>query len=218
MKKWVYDFHAEGSDGNGGMKEMLGGKGANLAEMSNLGIPVPPGFTITTEACLDYQQTGEIGEAIRKQVLSALARVESQMGKSFGRGTEPLLFSVRSGAPVSMPGMMDTILNLGLNDESVEALANVTNNGRFAWDSYRRFIQMYANVVMDFNLSLLESTLEDLKEARGVTEDVQLEEQDLRELVRVLQEHYFTGDGAVLSPGYSPAALAVHRSGFSFLE
>ena len=185
MKKWVYDFHSEGSDGNGGMKDILGGKGANLAEMSNLGIPVPPGFTITTGACLAYQQTGNIGEDVREQILSSLRGVESRMGKTFGKGSEPLLFSVRSGAPLSMPGMMDTILNLGLNDDSVEALAKVTNNGRFAWDSYRRFIQMYANVVMNFNLSLLETTLEDLKEARGVTEDVQLEEDDLRELVRV---------------------------------
>ena len=183
--KWVYDFHSDGAEGNGEMKELLGGKGANLAEMSNLGIPVPPGFTITTEACLDYQKTGVVGEEIRQQVLDSLKRVESRIGKTFGSGDDPLLFSVRSGAPVSMPGMMDTVLNLGLNEQSVETLAKVTGKGRFAWDSYRRFIQMYANVVMNFNLSLLETTLEDLKDARGVVEDVQLQEDDLRELVRV---------------------------------
>ena len=185
VMKWVYDFHSDGAEGNGEMKELLGGKGANLAEMSNLGIPVPPGFTITTEACLDYQKTGVVGEEIRQQVLDSLKRVESRIGKTFGSGDDPLLFSVRSGAPVSMPGMMDTVLNLGLNEQSVETLAKVTGKGRFAWDSYRRFIQMYANVVMNFNLSLLETTLEDLKDARGVVEDVQLQEDDLRELVRV---------------------------------
>ena len=183
--KWVYDFHSDGAEGNGGMRDILGGKGANLAEMSNLGIPVPPGFTITTEACLDYQKTGVIGEEVRQQVWDSLKRVELRMGKTFGGGDDPLLFSVRSGAPVSMPGMMDTVLNLGLNEQSVEILANVTGKGRFAWDSYRRFIQMYANVVMNFNLSLLETTLEDLKDARGVVEDVDLREEDWRELVRV---------------------------------
>ena len=183
--KWVYDFHPDGAEGNGDMKNLLGGKGANLAEMSRLGIPVPPGFTITTEACLDYQKSGIISEEIRYQILDSLKRVESRMGKTFGGDGEPLLFSVRSGAPVSMPGMMDTVLNLGLNEHSVKVLAEVTGKGRFVWDSYRRFIQMYANVVMNFNLSLLETTLEDLKDARGVTEDVQLEEKDLRELVRI---------------------------------
>ena len=183
--KWVYDFHSSGAEGNGGMKSLLGGKGANLAEMSHLGIPVPSGFTVTTEACLDYQRTGAIKDDIRSQILDSLKRVELWMGQTFGGDDNPLLFSVRSGAPVSMPGMMDTVLNLGLNDRSVEALAKVTGQGRFAWDSYRRFIQMYANVVMNFNLSLLETTLEDLKDARGVVEDVQLEEADLRELVRV---------------------------------
>ena len=144
------------------MKNLLGGKGANLAEMCALGLPVPPGFTLTTEACLDFQkQKGKISEDIKDQVKKALKRIEDLAGKKYGDPQDPLLFSVRSGARVSMPGMMDTVLNLGLNDQTVEGLALKTGDPRFAWDSYRRFIQMYANVVMGLNSSLLESTLED---------------------------------------------------------
>lgn len=184
-KKWVYSFSAKNTEGSREMKNLLGGKGANLAEMSNLKLPVPPGFTVTTEACLDYQKANTISEDIKHQILTALKEVEFIMGKTFGKSENPLLFSVRSGARASMPGMMDTVLNLGLNDQTVEGVSSLTNNPRFAWDSYRRFIQMYSNVVMGFNVSILESTLEDLKEARGVHEDTELTAEDLKELVHV---------------------------------
>lgn len=186
--KWVYSFNNENTEGNRNMKELLGGKGANLAEMSALGLPVPPGFTVTTEACLDYGNSGDqISDEIKKQVKEALAVVEKITGKKYGDEHNPLLFSVRSGARVSMPGMMDTVLNLGMNDKAVHGIAEQTGNPRFAWDSYRRFIQMYANVVMGFNVSILESTLEDLKEARGVNQDTELTAADLEELVTVFK-------------------------------
>ncbi len=188
-KKWVYLFSRELTEGNKDMKDLLGGKGANLAEMCSLKLNVPPGFTVTTEACLDYEKAGkQINAEVREQVLKAITEAEKLTGKKFGDNNNPLLFSVRSGARASMPGMMDTVLNLGMNDHSVLGLAKLTNNERFAWDSYRRFIQMYANVVMDFNVSLLESTLEDLKEARGVHEDTKLSAADLRELVGVYKK------------------------------
>lgn len=188
-KKWVYIFSDKHNEGNKDMKDLLGGKGANLAEMCALKLPVPPGFTVTTEACLDYEKLGrEINAEVREQVKKAIATVEELAGKKFGDLENPLLFSVRSGARASMPGMMDTVLNLGLNDQTVLALAKKTNNERFAWDSYRRFIQMYANVVMDFNVSLLEATMEDLKEARGVHEDTELTAGDLKELVGVFKK------------------------------
>jgi pyruvate, orthophosphate dikinase len=185
-EKWVYSFNAENTDGNREMSELLGGKGANLAEMSSLKLPVPPGFTVTTEACLDYEKSGEtISESIKDQVKIALSQIEKMSKKTFGSSEDPLLFSVRSGARTSMPGMMDTVLNLGLCDKTVEGLAKQTQNPRFAWDSYRRFIQMYANVVMGLNVSLLEATLEDLKEARGVKTDTELSTEDWKELVVV---------------------------------
>lgn len=188
-KKWVYLFSRELTEGNKDMKDLLGGKGANLAEMCSLKLNVPPGFTVTTQACLDYEKAGkEINAEVRDQVLKAIAEAEKLTGKKFGDHTNPLLFSVRSGARASMPGMMDTVLNLGMNDQTVLGLAKLTSNERFAWDSYRRFIQMYANVVMDFNVSLLESTLEDLKEARGVHEDTKLTANDLKELVGVYKK------------------------------
>ncbi|MFA6238961.1 MAG: pyruvate, phosphate dikinase [Bacteriovorax sp.] len=187
--QWVYLFSAEKTEGNKDMKDLLGGKGANLAEMCALKLAVPPGFTVTTQACLDYEKNSRsINEEVRAQVLKAILEAERLTGKKFGDNANPLLFSVRSGARASMPGMMDTVLNLGLNDQSVLGLAKLTNNERFAWDSYRRFIQMYANVVMDFNVSLLEATLEDLKEARGVHEDTKLTANDLKELVNVYKK------------------------------
>jgi len=189
MTKWVYNFSSQETDGNRSMKALLGGKGANLAEMCSIGLSVPPGFTVTTEACLDYDKKNrEISSEIREQVLVALKKVEAVTGKKFGDDKKPLLFSVRSGARASMPGMMDTVLNLGMNDNSVKAIGKLTGNERFAWDSYRRFIQMYANVVMGFNVSMLESTLEDLKEARGAKEDTQLEASDWQELVSVYKD------------------------------
>ncbi|WP_412462987.1 pyruvate, phosphate dikinase [Halobacteriovorax sp. RT-2-6] len=188
MSKWVYSFSKEKTEGNRSMKNLLGGKGANLAEMSALGLPVPPGFTVTTEACIDYQKANKINEEIKAQVIESLKLVELSTEKTFGGGDNPLLFSVRSGARVSMPGMMDTVLNLGLNDETVEALAKKSDNERFAWDSYRRFIQMYANVVMGMSHSLLESTLEDLKEAKGVDSDTKLDAKDFKNLVKVYKQ------------------------------
>ena len=148
--KYVYAFSAALTEGEAAMKNLLGGKGANLAEMCRLGITVPPGFTISTEACTEFTDKGQahVFELIRDEVAQGVARVESEMGKRFGDPADPLLLSVRSGARASMPGMMDTILNLGLNDEAVVGLARKANNERFAWDSYRRFIQMYGDVVM----------------------------------------------------------------------
>jgi len=187
--KWVYGFSPEKTEGNRELKNLLGGKGANLAEMSSLGIAVPPGFTVTTEACLDYEKNqNKFSDEVKEQIVSAIKEVEKNTGKGFGDSSNPLLFSVRSGARVSMPGMMDTVLNLGLNETTVEGLAKLTENPRFAWDSYRRFIQMYANVVMNFNLSMLESTLEDLKEAREVELDTDLTADDLKQLCSVYKD------------------------------
>ncbi len=150
--KFVYFFAAGEADGNAGMKNTLGGKGANLAEMTALGLAVPPGFTISTEVCTHYYNAGgKLPDWVRPSVELALKRVEEKIGKKFGDEKNPLLFSVRSGARASMPGMMDTILNLGLNDQTVEGLANSSQNPRFAWDSYRRFIQMYSDVVLGMN-------------------------------------------------------------------
>ncbi len=198
MTKWVYKFSAELTDGNKDMKGLLGGKGANLAEMCNLKLAVPAGFTVTTEACLDYYKTNkQISEEIRNQVTESLQWVEKLTGKKFGDVENPLLFSVRSGARASMPGMMDTVLNLGLNDKTVLGMAKKTDNPRFAWDSYRRFIQMYSNVVLGVNTSHLESNMEDLKEARGVHEDTQLTASDLEELVKVYKSVLLEDHGIV---------------------
>ncbi len=184
MEKNVYGFNGLNTEGNKGMKDLLGGKGANLAEMSSLGLPVPPGFTITTKACIEFEKNGCIlVDTLKNEVMAALLQVENITGKKFGDPKNPLLFSVRSGARASMPGMMDTVLNLGLNDETVEGMAVLTGNERFAWDSYRRFIQMYSNVVMGFNTAVLESTLEDMKEARNIKEDWEFSPQDLKDLV-----------------------------------
>jgi len=198
MSKWVYLFSAGKTEGTREMKNLLGGKGANLAEMTSLGLNVPPGFTVTTEACLDYDKSGKkINEEIKAQVKDSLATIEKITQKKFGDQSNPLLFSVRSGARASMPGMMDTVLNLGLNEQTVEGMAKLTGNPRFAWDSYRRFIQMYANVVMGFNTSLLESTLEDLKEHAGVKEDTDLTAEDLKELSQVYKEIILQESGKV---------------------
>ncbi len=187
--QWVYKFSAELTEGNKDMKALLGGKGANLAEMCALKLPVPPGFTVSTEACLDYYKTDKtISKEIRGQIEASLAWVEKLTGKKFGDAENPLLFSVRSGARASMPGMMDTVLNLGTNDKTVIGMAKKTGNPRFAWDAYRRFIQMYSNVVLGVRGSVLEAQLEDLKEARGVHEDTKLTADDLQELVQVYKD------------------------------
>jgi pyruvate, orthophosphate dikinase len=189
MKKWVYCFSTKVTEGDKSMKDLLGGKGANLAEMCSLKLPVPAGFTVSTQACLDfYKQNKTISADIKAQVKTALADIEKITEKKFGDVKNPLLFSVRSGAKVSMPGMMDTVLNLGMNDATVKAIAKKTNNPRFAWDSYRRFIQMFANVVMGINTSILEFQLDDLKEARNYKEDTDLDAHDLEELVDVYKQ------------------------------
>jgi pyruvate,orthophosphate dikinase len=195
-EKFVYFFSADESEGNSSMKNVLGGKGANLAEMTALGLPVPPGFTISTEMCQAFYDNGEkLPDALKAKTLEALAKVEKLLGKKFGDGTSPLLVSVRSGARVSMPGMMDTILNLGLNDTTVEGLAKQSNNPRFAWDSYRRFLTMYSNVVMGMNTSLLEVVLEDLKEAKGYHLDTEMTAEDLQILVAKYKKQILEGTG-----------------------
>lgn len=182
-EKFVYFFSSGHTEGNAGMKNILGGKGANLAEMTSLGLPVPPGFTISTEMCQAYYENDQkLPEALKTKVLEALQEVEKLLGKRFGDTSNPLLVSVRSGARASMPGMMDTILNLGLNDQTVEGLAKQANNPRFAWDSYRRFVTMYSNVVMGMNTSLLEVVMEDLKESKGYHNDTDLTADDLKAL------------------------------------
>lgn len=201
--KFVYFFAAGESEGNAGMKNILGGKGANLAEMTSLGLPVPPGFTISTEICTHfYENGGSLPEWVKPKVKEAMERVEKKIGKKFGDVNNPLLFSVRSGARASMPGMMDTILNLGLNDQTVEGLAKSSNNPRFAWDSYRRFIQMYSDVVMGMNSSLLEVTLEDMKEEKHYKLDTELTVDDLKKLVKKFKElvHQMTGQNFPTEP------------------
>jgi len=189
MAKWVYSFGEGKAEGRAGMRDLLGGKGANLAEMSNLGLPVPPGFTITTEVCTYYYDHGRSYPAeLEGQVRAALARVEEIVGKRFGDAKRPLLVSVRSGARASMPGMMDTVLNLGLNDETVEGLARASGDPRFAYDSYRRFIQMYGDVVLGVDHHHFEELLELHKEERGLTLDTELGAEDWRALVAAYKE------------------------------
>ena len=179
MVKYVYDF----SEGDKSMKDLLGGKGANLAEMTKLGLPVPPGFTITTEACRAYLKESAVPESLATEVTRALRGVEDQMGRHLGDPADPLLVSVRSGAKFSMPGMMETVLNIGLNDESVLGLAAVSGNERFAWDSYRRLIQMFGKTVLDIDGDLFSDALDDLKAERGVKGDTELTAEDLKGLV-----------------------------------
>ena len=186
-KKYVYLF----KEGNADMRELLGGKGANLAEMTNLGLPIPQGFTVSTEACTEYYNDGKkINDEIQSQIFEALKKLEEMQGKKFGDNNDPLLVSVRSGARASMPGMMDTILNLGLNDVAVEGFAAKTGNPRFAYDSYRRFIQMYSDVVMEVPKSFFEKIIDEVKEAKGVHYDTELTVDDLKELVKRFKEVY----------------------------
>ena len=179
--KFVYGL----SEGSGGMKDLLGGKGAGLAEMCRLGLPVPPGFTLTTEACRAYTGVGELPAGLMESVTEHLRDLEEATGKRLGDSADPLLVSVRSGAAVSMPGMMDTVLNLGLNDAAVVGLARRTGDERFAYDSYRRFIQMFGDIVLKVPRERFEEALEAAKEKHGVEEDSQLDAADLRELVGV---------------------------------
>ena len=187
MHKYVYMF----SEGNADMRELLGGKGANLAEMTNIGLPVPQGFTISTEACTQYYEDGrEINKDIQKQINEAIVKMEKITGKKFGDKENPLLVSVRSGARASMPGMMDTILNLGLNEDVVETLSEKSNNPRWAWDCYRRFIQMYSDVVMEVGKKYFEELIDKMKEKKGVTQDVELDADDLKELASEFKAEY----------------------------
>jgi pyruvate, orthophosphate dikinase len=182
-KKWVYFFGAGKTEGKTEMKNLLGGKGANLAEMANLDIPVPPGFTITTEACIEYQKLNDYPEGMWDQVLENLAKVEQEMGAKLGDPENPLLVSVRSGARVSMPGMMDTVLNLGMNDQTAAAVAKKTGNERFAYDSYRRFLTMFGDVVLGIEHAKFEAFIEKRKKAKGVDLDTELDVNDLKGLV-----------------------------------
>ena len=187
MAKWVYLF----KEGNAAMRNLLGGKGANLAEMTNLGLPIPQGFTVTTEACTNYYDNGKkISQEIQGQIFEAINWLEEENGRMFGDTENPLLVSVRSGARASMPGMMDTILNLGLNDVSVEGFAKKTGNARFAYDSYRRFIQMFSDVVMEVPKSFFEKIIDEVKEAKGVKFDTDLTTDDLKELVKRFKAVY----------------------------
>jgi pyruvate,orthophosphate dikinase len=187
MKKWVYLF----TEGDAKMRNLLGGKGANLAEMTNLGLPVPQGFTITTEACTQYYEDGrQINDEIQGQIMEYIAKMEEITGKKFGDKENPLLVSVRSGARASMPGMMDTILNLGLNEEVVEVLAKKSNNPRWAWDCYRRFIQMFSDVVMEVGKKYFEQLIDKMKDEKGVKQDVELTADDLKELANQFKAEY----------------------------
>src|SRR3989339_1867439 len=189
--KFVYLFGGSKTDGNAEMKNLLGGKGANLAEMGKLGIPVPPGFTITTEMCtVYYKMDRKYPKELNGQMENGIKHIEKTMGAGFGDKNNPLLVSVRSGARISMPGMMDTVLNLGLNDETVVGLAKQSNNERFAWDSYRRFVQMYGDVVLGLkpqtktDIDPFEEIMDEVKEEKGVKLDLELATEDLKELVK----------------------------------
>jgi pyruvate, orthophosphate dikinase len=191
--KYVYFFGGGKADGNGKMKDVLGGKGAGLAEMTNAGLPVPPGFTIQTEACRQYMRHNALSQEVDGQMEAALARLEQLQGQKLGKGDNPLLVSVRSGAKFSMPGMMDTILNLGLNDQSVEALAKRSNNPRFAYDSYRRLIQMFGNVVLEIEKSAFEEVFDGKKKQRKVRFDTELDAKALKEVIeeykKIVKKH-----------------------------
>jgi pyruvate,orthophosphate dikinase len=191
--KYVYFFGGGKADGSGKMKDELGGKGAGLAEMTNAGLPVPPGFTIQTEACREYMRKGQVSEEVDRQMVDALARLEQLQGQKLGKGDNPLLVSVRSGAKFSMPGMMDTILNLGLNDETVEALGKRSNNPRFAYDSYRRLIQMFGNVVLDIEKSAFDEVFESKKKQKKAKLDTELDAKALKEVIaeykKVVKKH-----------------------------
>ena len=185
--KYVYEF----SEADGSMRNLLGGKGANLAEMTGLGMPVPEGFCITTEACTRYYADGEtIGDDIREEIVRYIGTLEEQTGKKFGDPDNPLLVSVRSGSRASMPGMMDTILNLGLNETVVDALVKKTGNPRFVYDSYRRFIQMYSDVVMEVGKAYFEELIDEMKHTRGVKADLELTADDLKELAAQFKAEY----------------------------
>ena len=184
MKNYVYSFGGGTADGDGKMKDVLGGKGAGLAEMSRAGVPVPPGFTISTEVCnIYFKNNNKVPEEINDQILKALEKLEKQIGKKLGDPDNPLLVSVRSGAKFSMPGMMNTILNLGLNDETVEGLAKLSNNPRFAYDSYRRFIQMFGEVALDIDMEKFDHIFDERKHKAKAKLDTDLTADDLKAII-----------------------------------
>src|SRR5580693_7991671 len=184
VPKLVYDF----TEGNKDLKDLLGGKGANLAEMTNLGLPVPPGFIITTEACRYYLEQGTTPEGLDQEIATHLDQLEKAIGRKLGDPADPLLVSVRSGAKFSMPGMMDTVLNIGLSDESVQGLAKQSGNERFAWDAYRRLIQMFGKTVLGVDGEYFEHALDAAKQANGVSNDVDLDAGDLQNLVATYKD------------------------------
>ena len=193
MKKYCYLF----KEGDASMRNLLGGKGANLAEMTKIGLPVPQGFTISTEACTQYYEDGrKINADIQAQIMEYIDKMEEITGMKFGDKNNPLLVSVRSGARASMPGMMDTILNLGLNEEVVEVLAAKSGNPRWAWDCYRRFIQMYSDVVMEVGKKYFEELIDKMKEKKGVKQDVELSAEDLKTLANQFKDEYKAKIGA----------------------
>jgi len=199
--KFVYFFGNGKAEGTAKMKELLGGKGANLAEMTNIGTPVPAGFTISTEACDQFYKAGKKWpESLEQQVRENLKKLEDAMGAKFGDRNNPLLVSVRSGAAVSMPGMMDTVLNLGLSSSVVQGLIIKTENERFAWDAYRRFIQMFGDVVMNVEHEVFEHILQSKKERVGVKLDTELDANDLKEIVRLYKKAYEEATGEALPP------------------
>src|SRR5438270_3104709 len=193
LTKYAYFFGGGKADGNGKMKDELGGEGAGLAEMTNAGLPVPPGFTIQTEACREYMRHNSVSEEVNQQMEEALRRLEKLQAQKLGSGENPLLVSVRSGAKFSMPGMMDTILNLGLNDESVEALAKRSKNPRFAYDSYRRLIQMFGNVVLEIPKPVFDEVFDAKKKQKKATLDTDLDSKALKEVIdeykKVVKKH-----------------------------
>ena len=210
---WVRDF----SEGNGTQKDLLGGKGAGLAEMTRMGLAVPPGFTVTTDACRHVMHHGGMPDDLWDQVDQAMTRLEQRMDRTFGSGPNPLLVSVRSGASVSMPGMMDTVLNLGINDEVLPALIDWSGDAHFAHDAYRRFLQMYSDVVLGIDEHPFQDTLSDLRRRRGVVDDSKLTADDLAEAVdRFREAHRRSGaHGARGSPGTAPLG---HRRGVQLVE
>ncbi len=208
--RYVYSFGNGSADGKASMKALLGGKGANLADMSQMGLPVPPGFTITTEACAAYDAGGKVFPAgLDAQIDEGLARLEQVSGKTFGHGSNPLLVSVRSGAAQSMPGMMDTVLNLGLNDQTLAALISLTGNERFAWDAYRRFIQMFGDVVLDLDHDAFEHALQTVKNTRGVTLDTELDVDGLKEVVEAYRQVYARGKQVFPQDARQQLALSI---------
>ena len=214
MTQYVYGF----AEGNKDQKELLGGKGANLAEMTNLGLPVPPGFTISTEACRSYLSAGSEPQELRVQVTMALRKLEDDLARRLGDRHDPLLVSVRSGAMFSMPGMMETVLNIGLNDASVKGLAEASGDERFAWDCYRRLMQMFGKTVLDVDGEVFSSALDRAKANKGVASDVELDTEDLQALVREFKAAIRRADRCGVPAAPARAAATGHPCGLRLLE